>query len=311
MKAPSSLPKLIAVVGPTASGKTDLAIGLARRFRGEIVSADSRQLYRGTEIGSATVAGRRAVVGGRRALVARGVAHHLLGILPPSVTLTSAGYKDKAIRALRGIIARGKVPFLVGGTGLYVRAVVDNFAIPEVPPDPALRRRLEAKTTPALYALLRRRDPAYAGRIPPGNRRYAIRALEVIEKTGRPFSEAQGRGAPLFDTLTIGVRRPREALYHGIDRRVDAMMAAGLLAEAKRLGRRYGWHVPAMSGIGHRQLGMYLRGEIDLPEAVRLIKRDTRRYAKRQMTWFRREPAVRWVKNEAEARLLVAAFLGR
>lgn len=306
------LPKLIAIVGPTASGKTDLALALAKRFKGEIISADSRQFYRGTEIGSDIPEGKWQSGGAakKKRYMVKGVPHHLMAFLPPSRAFTAAEFKEAVVRIAREIAGRGHVPFLVGGTGLYIKAVVDNFAIPAVPPDPAFRKRMEAKTTGMLAAMLERRDPAYARRIPKNNRRYLIRALEVIEATGRPFSVEQGRGEPLFDVLQLGIRRPRPEIYRRIEARVDAMMKRGLLDEAKRLGRRYGWSVPAMTGLGHRQLGLFLRGKASLEEAVALIKRDTRHFAKRQTTWFRRDGRIRWVKNEKDAVSRVKKFLG-
>jgi len=305
----TSLPKLIAIVGPTASGKTDLAVALAKRLKGEIISADSRQFYRGTEIGSDIIPGKWVKKYGRRTYIARGVPHYLVGFLPPSKSFTAAQFKDHVIRISRDITKRGHVPILAGGTGLYIRTVVDNLDIPAVPPDVAFRKRMERRTTAALYAELKKKDPAYAARIPAGNRRYAIRALEVIVATGKPFSEVQGKGEPLFEVLQLGIRRPRAEMYRRIDARVDEMMRRGLLEEAKRLGKRHGWKVPAMSGLGHRQLGLFLRGEATLEQAVDLIKRDTRHFAKRQMTWFRRDKRIRWVKNERDAFMLAKKFL--
>lgn len=310
MKGRSGLPKLIAIVGPTASGKTDLALALAKRFKGEVISADSRQFYRGTTIGSDIIPGKWVRKHGRRTYVAKGVPHYLVDFLPPSKTFTAAQFKDHVVRIGRDVAKRGHVPILAGGTGLYLRTVIDNLDIPAVPPDAAFRKRMERKSTDALYAELKKKDPAYAARIPANNRRYAVRALEVIKATGRPFSEVQGKGEPLFDVLQIGIRRPRAETYERIDARVDRMMRRGLLEEAKRLGRRHGWTVPAMSGLGHKQLGMFLRGEVTLDEAVRLIKRDTRHFAKRQMTWFGRDKRIHWVKNEAEAARLLRKFLG-
>jgi len=308
-KSKQKLPKLIAVVGPTASGKTALALELAKKINGEIISADSRQFYRGTEIGSDIPDGTWKNVAGRRTYFVKGIPHFLMAFLPPSKTFTAAQFKEHVIRIARDIAKRGHVPILCGGTGLYIRAVVDNFTLPEVPADADFRARMEKKTTLALYSELAKKDPVYLARIPPNNRRYAIRALEVIRATGKPFSEMQGKGEPLFDVLQIGVKRERSEAFKRIDARVDQMMKRGLLDEAKKLGRRYGWNIPAMSGLGHRQLGQYLRAEISLEEAVRLIKRDTRHYAKRQMTWLRRDVQIRWIKNTTAAKRLAKGFL--
>jgi tRNA dimethylallyltransferase len=232
-----------------------------------------------------------------------------MAFLPPSRTFTAAQFKYHVIRISADIAIRGHIPILVGGTGLYVSSVIDNFEIPAVPPNALVRRALEKKTTVALYSALRKADPAYAARITANNRRYAIRALEVIAATGKPFSEAQGKGKPLFDVLQVALRRPRRLMYERINARVDVQMRRGLLAEAAKLGKRYGWEIPAMSGLGHRQLGCYLRGETALEDAVELIKRDTRHFAKRQMTWFRRDGRIRWVKTPAQAHRLVRQFL--
>ncbi|MBI4458085.1 tRNA (adenosine(37)-N6)-dimethylallyltransferase MiaA [Candidatus Uhrbacteria bacterium] len=302
-------PKLVVIVGPTASGKSDLAIAVAKKFGGEIISADSRQLYRGLEIGAAIEPGRWTKRGAKRVYAARGVAHHLTAFRSPAKPLTAAEYKKSALSAIGDILKRGKLPILVGGTGLYVNAVVDNFSIPEVAPDPALRQRLEKLSSPALYARLQKKDPIYAAKIPPQNRRYMIRALEVIQTTGRPFSELQKKGEPLFTTLLLGVERPRVELYRRIERRVDAMMKRGLLQEAKKLGRLYGWSNQVLSSLGHRQLGLALQGKIPLEEAVLMVKRDTRRYAKRQMGWFRRDARIIWLKSSQEAEKLVKRFL--
>ncbi len=232
-----------------------------------------------------------------------------MAILPPSRTLTVAEFKKRAVRVAKEIIALGGVPIMVGGTGLFIRAVVDNFEIPAVPQNSAFRKRMEKKTTAALVKMLEKRDPAYARRISKNNRRYIIRALEVIDATGKPFSESQTMGAPLFDVLQIGIERPRAELYARIDARVDVLMKRGLLKEATRLGKRYGWSLPAMTGLGHRQLGLFLQGKISLEDAVQLIKRDTRHYAKRQLTWFRRDSRILWVKSGGEAVRLVKKFL--
>lgn len=290
------LPKILVVVGPTASGKSDLAIALAKKFCGEIVSADSRQLYKGMEIGAA--------IG-----PTRGVRHHLMATLRPDEPITVAEWKRMAEAAIDDILARKKTPIIVGGTGLYTKAIAQNLAIPEVPPNPALRAALEKKSAAQLYAMLRRKDPDYAGRVSPQNRRYATRALEVMAATGKRFSQAQGVGQPKYDVLTIGVAVPRETLYARIDSRVDAMMKRGLLKEAKRLVKKFGWASQSMTAIGYRQFRAYLETGKGLDAAVENLKRDTRRYAKRQMTWYRREPAVLWVTTPAKAIALASKFL--
>ncbi len=302
-------PKLLAVIGPTASGKTSLAIKLAKKFKGEIISADSRQFYRGNEIGSDTVQGEWKKIDGRRVYMADGVLHHMVAFRSINKPISLAEFQRLAIRKAKEIIKRGNLPILCGGTGLYVLAVTDNYLMPESEPDLDLRAKLDEKKTETLFKDLKKKDPEYAKRISSNNRRYIIRALEVIAVTGQPFSQAQSKGEPIFDVLKIGVSRPRPELYSRIDSRVDELMKIGILEEAKRLGKRYGWDLPAMSGLGHRQLGMYLHGEVDLDEAVRLIKRDTRHYARRQLIWWRRDSSVQWVKGVEESVKLTRDFL--
>ena len=307
--AKHALPKLIAIVGPTASGKTDLALALARRFKGEVISADSRQFYRGMAVGAAIPDGVTATRRGVRAYWVKGIAHHLMAFRSPAAQVTVAQFQRMVARKVREITARGHVPFLVGGTGLYVAAVVEHFTVPEVKADHAKRHALEGKSTAALYTELVTKDPSYAARITPQNRRYIIRALEVVAATGKPFSALQGRAEPLYDVLRLGVTRDRTEIVERIDHRVDLMIRAGLLEEARRLGKRYGWELPVLSSLGHRQLGQFLRREMSLEEAIERIKRDTRRYAKRQMTWFRRDKHIVWVKNVRQAEKRISSFL--
>ncbi len=283
-------PPLVAIVGPTAVGKTALSIELAQAVNGEIVSADSRQIYRHMDIGTAkpTPAERACVP------------HHLLDVVDPDQPMTLAEYQQLAYAAIEDIHRRGRVPLLVGGTGLYVRAVLDGLRIPEVPPDPELRARLEAEArvigAEALHARLVALDPAAAARIDPRNVRRVIRALEVCLHAGQPISELQEATPPPYRVLRVGLTRPRPELYARIDARVDAMIAAGLVEEVRSLlARGYGPELPAMSGLGYRQICQYLAGERTLEEAVREIKRKTRRFVHQQQTWFRLDdPRIHW-----------------
>jgi len=303
------LNKAIAVVGPTASGKTSLAIKLAKEFKAEIVSADSRQLYRGTGICTDIPPGKWRSFGRRRAYMVEGVSHYLMNSDSPGKPITMSEYRRRAVWRLKEIASRGKLPVLVGGTGLYVRAVVDNYSIPSVKPSPALRAKLEKLSTEELYARLTKLDPEYVARISSNNRRYAIRALEVIETTGEPFSKQQGQGEPEFDWLQIGVSRPREQLYRRINDRVDQMEDLGLLEETEKLARRYGWESRIMTSLGYNQLRGYFLDDIPLKDALELMKRDTRHYARRQLSWLRRDKRIKWVPNAAKASLLITRFL--
>ncbi|MDD5251132.1 MAG: tRNA (adenosine(37)-N6)-dimethylallyltransferase MiaA [Patescibacteria group bacterium] len=307
-KSSCRTPPLLVILGPTAAGKTDLAIALARKFNGEIISADSRQFYRGLDIGADIIPGKWVKRGARRVYIAQGVPHHLIAFRSPAKPITLAEFKTLAVRKAREIIKRGRLPILCGGTGLYVSAVADNFQMPEAPPDMKFRAACAKLPLDKLGAELVAKDSAYAARAG-RNPRYIIRALEVMRATGRTMTDLQQKGEPLFDVLKIGVSRPREEMYRRIDQRVDRMMKDGLLKEAQRLGRRYGWDAPVLTSLGHRQLGGYLRGETTLEEAVRRIKRDTRRFAKRQQAWFKRDAAIRWVASPKTAFRLAGAWL--
>jgi len=296
---------LITVTGPTAVGKTALALELAEAIGGEIVSADSRLVYRGMDIGTAkpTPAERERVP------------HHLIDIVDPDQTLTLAEYQRRAYAAIDDIHQRGRVPLLVGGSGQYVRAVVEGWGIPAVPPNPELRAELEACAqeygTAALHGRLAELDPIAAGRIDHRNVRRVVRALEVTLLTGRPISELQAKSPPPYQVLQIGLTRPRPALYARIDARIEEMMAAGLVDEVRQLvAAGYGWELPAMSGLGYRQIGLYLQGKATLPKAVQLIRKETRRFARQQATWFRLDDSqIHWSDLEKTELARVVSFV--
>jgi len=305
---PEHIP-LLAVVGPTATGKTGLAIRLALRLQGEIVSADSRQLYQGMDIGTAKPTPEE------RALVP----HHLLDSIAPDMPYTLTQYQADAQAAIAAIAARGHLPLLVGGTGLYIRAVVDNLAIPEVPPDWEMRRELEAQAAregaEALHARLAALDPTSAARIDPANVRRVIRALEVCLATGQPFSALQGARPSPYHVLMLGLTCERARLYECADRRVDAMLAAGLVEEVRALAARgYGWQLPAMTSLGYGEIGAYLRGETSLEEAAKRLKFNTHSYIRRQYSWFRPDTRIHWLECdvpglEEKALALIHAWL--
>lgn len=259
-------------------GKSDLALQLAQEFHGEIVSADSRQVYRGMDIGTAKPTPDEQ----------RLVPHHLIDLVNPDEPFTLADYQQRAYAVIDAIHARGNIPFLVGGSGLYVRAVLDGLTIPRVEPDRARRAELDREDAATLYARLKECDPLAAAKIDPRNKRRVIRALEVCERTGKPISELQMQRAPNYRILRIGLTMPRAQLYERINARVDAMIANGLVDEVRGLiARGYSPDLPAMSGLGYRQIVAYLNGSIPLDEAVRILKRDTRRFVHHQYTWFR------------------------
>ena len=297
------MPKVIAVVGPTASGKTALAIALAKKFGGEIVSADSRQIYRGMDIGTAkpTEAERRAIP------------HHLIDIKDPDEDYTVADYQRDAIAAINGILARGNVPLLVGGTGLYVRAVLENLDIPKTVADPELRAHIEKDIADvgleAVFKRLVALDPEAAYVVDPKNPRRVVRALEVAIATGVPFTAQRTKRAPLFDALVLGLNPTPEILRERIDRRVDEMMRDGLVNEVTTLTKKYGQTPTAFDAIGYREIVGYLNGVSSLEETVTAIKIDTWHYAKRQMTWFKKMSDVYWAKDEDDAVAFIKRFL--
>ncbi len=286
---------VIVLVGPTAVGKTELSLSLAEALDTEIVVADSRQVYRGMDIGTSkpTKAERRRV------------AHHLMDVAEPAEVYSAGRYQRAAIRAIKNIAARGRLPMLVGGTGLYVRAVI--YGLWRGPrADWALRRRLEAESrrggAGALHRRLMRVDPESAARLHPNDMRRIIRALEVYRLTGVPLSAHHARHgfrSRRYRPLVIGFRRDRQDLARRIEQRVDRMIEDGWVEEVERLlSSGVARDSPGMQGIGYRQIAGMLEGRSSLEETVARIKRETRRYAKRQMTWFRVDPAVVWVDLE-------------
>lgn len=271
----STLKKLIVILGPTASGKSELAFKLAKKFKGEIISADSRQIYKEMDIGTAKSKEPQ----------------HLIDIVNPNQEFTLAQYKKLAIEKIKEV----DIPFLVGGTGLYIQAVVDNLDIPQVKPNPKLRKELEKLTPEQLFEKLKKLDPEI--QIDIHNKRRLIRAIEVCISTGKPFPKKKKK--PLFNVLQIGLKTSDEK----INQRVDEMFKKGLEKEVKNLLKKYPSDLPAFSGIGYKEI-------IQNPETAReQIKLHTRQYAKRQITWFKRDKRIKWVKNYQEAEELVRKFL--
>lgn len=309
-KEHAKLPKLIVMLGPTACGKTVWSIRIAKKIGGMIISADSRQIYKGMDIGTAKEKGDWRWTGLSRAYYIDEVPHHIIDFLNPGKRFSVAEFRDRAIKNVRFAHRSGRVPMIVGGTGLYISSIVDNFSIPRIPPNRKLRASLEEKTHEELHKLLMQLDPKAAKDMDIRNKRRMIRALEVCIFSGEPFSEQRQKGEQLFDILQIGIDVPRDVLYDRINARVDQMMEEGLLDEVEALVKqRYGWTLPSMNGIGYHQFRPYFEGECTLEEAVELLKRDTRHYARRQLSWFRRDKRIKWCTTYEEAEALVDDFL--
>ncbi len=305
------LPPLIVICGATATGKTALSIELAQQFDGEVINADSRYFYRGMDIGVAkpTLAERQNVL------------HHLIDILdlddPEGMSL--AVFQRLAFAAIDGVLQRGRLPFLTGGTPLYINAVVENWRIPEVPPDldfrEALALEIERDGLAPVVERLRAVDPIAAGRSS-ANPRRVIRALEIFEKTGMPMSELEGKNPPRYRALELGLTMPRDRLHAAIDARADDQIRNGLEGEVRRLlATGVPRSNPAFSSIGYRQLFPVIDGEQSLDEAIQTIKHDTHRYVRHQETWLRKNPRIIWIDATGHgwherAATLVQTFLG-
>lgn len=330
---------LIVILGPTASGKTALSLKVAHKINGEIISTDSRQIYKGMEIGTAAIKKEEQ----------EGVIHHMIGITTPDKTITAAEFKEMALEKIKKIYEKGKVPMLVGGTGLYISSIIDNYDMPKIPPDDILRKTLQKEAdkfgAEYLHKKLEKLDPTSAERIHANNVRYVIRAIEVAmwklqEKSAKksvrrlcehgshasrerakPLDErqisSQGKLESLFvqtspaistihfDPFLIGIAHPREELYERINQRVEDQIEKGLVDEVRQLiNKGYSENLPAMSSLGVKEIIPYIKGKSTLEECSETLKQNTRRYAKRQMTWFRRYDKVTWLTEKELEKIL-------
>lgn len=311
-------PKIIVVVGPTASGKSDLAVLIAKKFNGEIVSADSRQVYRGMDIGTGKVPPDRIYPFARKGkskkktkpelYIYKNIPHHLLSVASPKRTFTVARYIRLAEKAIRGILDRGKLPVVVGGTGFYIQALVDGITIPEVPPNLKLRRGLERKTTEELFQLLQERDPERAATIERKNKRRLIRAIEITAVLGRV---PKLKRAPKYNALFIGIKIPDEELRQKIHARLLARIKLGMISEVKKLREKenVSWKRLESFGLEYRYAARYLQGVFSCEEMVRQLELAIWHYASRQMTWFKKDMRINWIEKQNEALRLVEIFL--
>jgi len=286
---------LVVLVGPTAVGKTEVGIRVAKKTGGEVISGDSMQVYKYMDIGTAKPSPEEM----------SGIPHHMIDIIDPAEDFNVARFQEQVEKIIIDITDRGKIPIMVGGTGLYVRAVIDHYDFTPPGEDVGKRKDLlklvEAHGNKYLINILRKVDPVSAERIHPNDTRRLVRALEVYQSTGRPISDFQySAGMPAkYNLAYYGLTMDRQKLYERIEKRVDIMIARGLVDEVKRLVERgYGPQNTAMQALGYKEIVDYLDGRFSLEEAVELIKRDTRRFAKRQLTWFRRDSRIRWIEVE-------------
>ncbi len=317
---------------------------LAEKFNGEIINADSRQIYKEMDIGTGkTIISNCSLSFPRRRestaalditkptssyskiypanwipasagmtekkYLISNIPIHLINIKTPNQKFSLSQYKKLAIKTIDDLHKQNKIPILVGGTGLYISAIVDNLEIPKAVPNQKIRKRLEKHTEKYLFKKLKKVDPNSAKTIGENNKRKLIRALEVCEITGKSFSSQQKKGKSLFNVLQIGIKIDREKLYEKIDARVDKMIKIGLIKETKKLSKKYSFNLPAMSGIGYYEIGSYLKNEMSLDEAIQKIKFRTHQYARRQMTWFKKDERIKWVENYKEADKIIVKFL--
>jgi tRNA dimethylallyltransferase len=294
--------KLLVILGATASGKTDLSVKLAKKFNGEIVSADSRQVYKGLDIGSGKITKKEM----------HGVPHYLLDVANPKRKFTVAQYQKLALKAIKNIQKRGKLPILVGGTGFYIQSVIDGIVIPEIKPDWELRRKLEKFSLPELVKRLRAIDPHRTATIDQNNPRRVLRALEIAIKLAGPVPAINTRKTG-FDTFQIGIAKPKEELKKLIAKRLkNRLKNDAMIKEVKKL------HASGVSfkrleelGLEYRFVAQYLQNKITYQEMIGKIEIESFHYAKRQMTWFRRDPKIIWIKSSKEALSLCRDWLSR
>lgn len=294
-----SIPRILCIVGPTSSGKTALSLALAKKFQGEIINADARQLYRGFDIGT-----------GKPSLADRDTVPHYLFDEDPHTPLTVSEWRKKALEQIQVVTARGHLPILVGGTGLYIQSLVDNLSIPEVAPQAELRAELSRLSLNEMVKRLQELDPEACNIVDLKNPRRVMRALEVTLSSGQTWSNTQQKGPPLVDALQIGIFRSREELYVRAEQAVDKMIQAGWIKEVEGLlVSGVSRDAEAMSAIGYQELVEVIENNLPLEEVVGKIKQVTRNYIKRQITWFKRDQRIKWVKDEGEAINMVKTFL--
>ena len=289
--------KLIVILGPTASGKTELAVKIAKKFNGEIISADSRQIYCEMNIGTAKPTQKEM----------GGIPHHLIDIISPNKIFNVVNYRKLAIKIIKDIQKRDKVPILCGGTGFYIQAIVDGLIIPEIKPDWKLRKKLEEESEEELFKKLKKLDLERAKTIESKNKRRLIRAIEIITITKKPVPRTDKKPLP-YPVLILGIKLSEKELEKKVSKRVKKMIKQGLEKEAEDLVKKYGW-VPALQTIGYQEWKEYFRGKINKNKVKDLIILHTKQFVKRQMTWFKKDKRIIWVDNYREAKKIINSNL--
>lgn len=293
--------KLIVILGPTSSGKTDLSIRLAKKFNGEVVSADSRQIYKGMNIGSGKITNKEMF----------SIPHHLLDVANPKTKFSVAQYQKLALKAIKNIQNKKKIPFLVGGTGFYIQSIVDGIVVPEVKPDWKLREKLEKLTTEQMFEKLKKLDPKRAEVIDKHNPRRLVRALEIVLNTGTTVPLLNHSVTNKFDILQIGVTKPQDRLKKRIQQRLKKRLEKNSMINEVIKLNKFGvsWNRLEEFGLEYRYVAQYLQSKITYQEMVDHIQIESEHYVKRQMTWFKRDKKIHWVKNYQEALKLLKDFI--
>jgi tRNA dimethylallyltransferase len=293
------LEKVITILGPTASGKSEIAVNLAKKFKGEVISADSRQVYKGMNIGTGKITKKEM----------RGIPHYLLDVVSPKKRFDVVQYKKLALKAIEKIFKKGKLPIICGGTGFYIQALIDGIIIPEVKPDYQLRSHLDQLTTEDLFKRLKKLDSKRAKTIDKNNKRRLIRALEIVMKTKKPIPKLKKKPLP-YPVLILGIKKEKEELKKLIKKRLLKRLKKGMVAEIKRLKKSgVSWKKLEDFGLEYRYVALYLQGKLKYGEMIEKLQKEIEQYAKRQMTWFRKDKRIHWIKNYKEAEKLVKSFL--
>ncbi|MFA5173483.1 MAG: tRNA (adenosine(37)-N6)-dimethylallyltransferase MiaA [Candidatus Paceibacterota bacterium] len=292
-------PKILVILGPTASGKSDLAVKFAKKFNGEIISADSRQVYKSLNIGSGKITKKEM----------RGISHYLLDVANPKKTFTASDFQKHGIKAINKIIKKGKLPIICGGSAFYIDSLIYNFSLPSIPPNPKLRAQLEKKSTPALFALLEKHDPARAKNIDRFNRRRLIRSLEIILLTNLPLPPLK-KESP-YQILKIGIKKSKKELKKRIHLRLLKRMKIGMLKEVKNLHekQKISWRRLEELGLEYRYLSLYLQNKMEKNAMLEKLETEINRFSKRQLTWWKPQTDIHWIKTEKEAKKLTDKFL--